>query len=467
MTASNNKKKKGEKILWIVAFILVAAALFVGWRIFSNQRQASQVFADLQTEPYRRDSLNAFIYGTGIVQPSQTAVLTWSTSGIVGEVKVSLGDRVEKDEELMSLVTDSLAIDVLQAEIDVINAQNALDELYENYEADLAQARLDLLNAEEDLEKLENDRFVMNYQRCSDLRIEELEEELEVAKSLYNSQQTTENLRLVNTAQANVDYCRADYTEREIAEAELEIELGEARVSRLQKRVDVLTYGPDPDEVTILETRLTIAKSRLESPTIKAPFSGVVTALPTQTGDVVQIGTKAVQLDNLADLHLDVQISEIDIPQVGIGQPAQLVFDAYFESTFNGEITEISPVGTSVQGVVEYTVTLRMLDADVRIRSGMTAAVTILVEEIEDVFVIPNDAIVSDNGQDVVYVRRGGDYEAVPVTLGSFSDFYSEVIEADIREGELIVLNPPAEITGAMPFGGPPGGGGFGGGFGN
>jgi HlyD family secretion protein len=229
----------------------------------------------------------------------------------------------------------------------------------------------------------------------------------------------------------------------------------------------VLTNGPDPDEVTILETRLTIAKSRLESPTIKAPFSGVVTALPTQTGDVVQIGTKAVQLDNLADLHLDVQISEIDIPQVGIGQPAQLVFDAYFESTFNGEITEISPVGTSVQGVVEYTVTLRMLDADVRIRPGMTAAVTILVEEIEDVFVIPNDAIVSDNGQDIVYVRRGGDYEAVPVTLGSFSDFYSEVIEADIQEGELIVLNPPAEITGSMPFGGPPGGGGFGGGFGD
>jgi HlyD family secretion protein len=107
-----------------------------------------------------------------------------------------------------------------------------------------------------------------------------------------------------------------------------------------------------------------------------------------------------------------------------------------------------------------------MLDADVRIRPGMTAAVTIIVDEMDDVFVIPNDAIVSTNGQDTVYVRRGSEYIAVPVILGSYSDFYSEVIEADIREGELIVLNPPAEITGALPFGGPPGGGRFGG-FGN
>jgi RND family efflux transporter MFP subunit len=226
--------------------------------------------------------------------------------------------------------------------------------------------------------------------------------------------------------------------------------------------VNLLINGPDPDEVTILETRLAIAQSRLDSPTIKAPFAGTVTDLPAQVGDVVQIGTRAVQLDDLSDLRLAVQISEIDIPFVRVGQPAQLVFDAYFENTFTGEVSEISPVGISGLGVVEYTVTLKMLDADARIRPGMTAAVTILIEEIENVFVIPNDAIVSVNGHEQVYVRRGGEYIAVPVVLGFYSDFYSEVIEADIQEGELIVLNPPPEITGAMPFGGHPGGGGFG-----
>jgi HlyD family secretion protein len=462
-----NRKKINRKALWFLLVILVLAGMLAGWRIIAARADASRALANIETEPYRREDLSAFIFGTGTVQPSQSATLTWSASGIVGDIYVSLGEMVEKDAILMTLDPDSLSMDILQAEIDLLNAQKSLDQLYENWESDLANARLDLLNAEENLEDRENRRWVMNYRRCSDERIEELEEELEEAQDLYDFRQTAENRRLVNTAQANLDYCRANFSEREIEEAEIQIDLAQARVSRLQNQVAVLTDGPDPDEVTILETRIVIAQSRLDSPTIKAPFSGVVTSLPAQPGDVVQVGVKAIQLDNLSDLRLAVQISEIDISQVMVGQPVQLVFDAYFESTFNGEVQEISLVGTTTQGVVEYTVTVRMLDADSRVRPGMTAAVTIVVDEKEDVFVIPNDAIVSLNGQDHVYVRRGGEYLSVPVILGSYSDFYSEVIEADIAEGELIVLNPPAEITGAMPFGGPPGGGGFGGGFGN
>ncbi len=467
MAETKKKKKKSKKGLWLLVVILLAVVLFIGWQFLDAQREANRVLANIETEPYRRDNLSAFIFGTGAVQPSQSAALTWSASGIVGEINVSLGETVEKDTILMSLDPDSLSMDIMQAEIDLINAQRSLDQLYESWEADLANARLDLLDAQENLEDRENRRWVMNYQRCSEERIEELEEELEDAQDMYDFRETAENRRLVNTAQANLDYCRADFSDREISEAELQIELAQARVARLQSQVDLLADGPEPDEVTILETRIAIAQSRLDSPTIKAPFAGVVTSLPAQPGDIVQVGTKAVQLDNLADLRLAVQISEIDIPQVMVGQPVQLVFDAYFESTFNGEVKEISLVGTTVQGVVEYTVTVRMLNADGRIRPGMTAAVTIVVDEKEDVFVIPNDAIVSVNGQEQVYVRRDGDFVSVPVILGSYSDFYSEVIEADISEGELIVLNPPSEITGAMPFGGPPGGGGFGGGFGN
>ena len=136
-----------------------------------------------------------------------------------------------------------------------------------------------------------------------------------------------------------------------------------------------------------------------------------------------------------------------------------------FESVYNGEVTEIAPIGTPVQGVVEYTVKIKLLDADARIKPEMTAAVNIVVDEKEDVFVIPNNAIVTIDGQEHVYVRRNGAYEAVPVTLGSYSDVYSEAVSADIAEGELIVINPPAEVSGNRPFSGPPRGG-FGG-FGN
>jgi HlyD family secretion protein len=460
-----NKDKRIPRWVWILLGIVIVAGSFIGWRIWQNRQNLSDVIANLETEPYQRQTLNANIYGTGTVEPIQTAVLTWTASGTVGDVLVSVGDEVMEDQLLLSLDPDSVSVDILQAEIDLINTQNALDDLYDNWESDLAQAKLDLLNAEENLEDLQDERKIMNYQRCTDERIEELEEELDKAEQIYNFRQNSDTLRAVNTAQANLDYCRADYTEEEIAEAELEVELGEARVARLQERVDVLEEGPDPDQVRILETQLAMAQSRLDSPMIEAPFSGVVTVLNAKHGDVVQPGMQAVQMDDLSKLYLDVQISEVDIPFVEVGQIAQLVFDAYFDTNFEGEVVEIAPVGTPIQGVVEYTVRIEMMDSDARIKPGMTAAVNIVVDQKEDVFVVPNDAIVSIDGQEHVFVRRNGGYEGVPVSLGSYSDFYSEVLEADIEEGELIVLNPPDEITGEMPFGGPPQGG-FGG-FGN
>ena len=466
MAEDTKKKKKKIGIGWwlLLAVIIIAAGL-VAWQWFNARQARSQMLAGLQMEPYQRRDLSASIFGTGSVQPVQTVMLTWSTGGIVGDVNVSVGQQVEKGSVLMTLDPDSISVDILQAEIDLINAQNNLDDLYDSWEADFAQAKLDLLNAQEDLEDLENERLIMNYQRCTDERIEELEDDLERAENLYKLRQTPENLRLVNTAQANLNYCRADYTEREVTEAELQLALGEARVGDLQQRVDLLSDGPDPDRVRILEIQLSIAQSRLDSPLIEAPIDGVVTVVPVRRGDVVQVGQQAVRIDDLSNLYLDVQISEIDIPEVSVGKAVELVFDAYFENTYNGEVVEIAPVGQSGQGVVEYNVRIRMIDADEQIKPGMTAAVNILVDQKLDIFVVPNDAIVSLDGRETVFVERNGSFKAVPVTLGSYSDFYSEVIEADIAEGEMLVLNPPREITGVMPFNGPPGGG-FGG-FGN
>jgi multidrug efflux pump subunit AcrA (membrane-fusion protein) len=116
LTETSKKRKKSKTGLWLLLLVLILAGLFAGWRILTARQEASRVFANIVTEPYRRDSLNAFIFGTGTVQPAQTAVLTWSANGIVGEVNVSLGQTVEKDTVLMSLETDSLSVEIKQAQ---------------------------------------------------------------------------------------------------------------------------------------------------------------------------------------------------------------------------------------------------------------------------------------------------------------------------------------------------------------
>jgi len=80
------------------------------------------------------------------------------------------------------------------------------------------------------------------------------------------------------------------------------------------------------------------------------------------------------------------------------------------------------------------------------VRPGMTAAVNIVVEQIEDVLLVPNRAVRVRDGERIVYVLRGGQLEVVPVVLGASSDTDSQVLESDLRVGDLIVLNPPLEL---------------------
>ncbi len=460
---SEKTKTKGKKtwlyvVFTILAVIIVTGGIVIYLRISQNA-EAQATIQGLDTVVYGTGSLSASISGTGTVRADQIATLAWNTSGTVGDVMVALGQPVKNGQGLVALDESSLPIDILQAQIDKTNAEKSLEDLYNNAGLQLAQVQLDLITAEKNLDDMATDRAIMNYQRCTDERTEELQDEYDDALSMHDRFPNAQTLQAVDTALANLNYCLAGYTEEEVAEAEARVTLAEERVADLKLKVETLKDGPDPKDVTVLETRLAIAKARLAKQVVEAPFDGIVTALYIQQGDVVSAGMKAVQLANLSELYLDVQISEVDIPLVKIGQNAELVFDAYFEDTYKGEVTEIAPIGTEIQGVVTYTVTVKMLDGVDTIKSGMTAAVNIITEEKTGVYILPNEAVTTVDGVDTVYVLREGVPVAVEVTVGVYSDTDIEILAGDIQDGELIVINPPTSLLGSMTEGGFPGGG--------
>ena len=171
----------------------------------------------------------------------------------------------------------------------------------------------------------------------------------------------------------------------------------------------------------------------------------------TNPGDQAKVGAQAIRVSDLTRLFVDVPISEVDIPQVKVGQTADLVFDAYYEQTYTGTVTAVSPVGENRTGVVNYMVTIELEDGLETIKPGMTAGVSIRVEEKQNVFTLPSEAVSTLQGKDVVYVLRDGIPEAVNITIGAYSDNKVEVLKADIQPGELVVLNPPTSILDLMP----------------
>jgi HlyD family secretion protein len=108
--------------------------------------------------------------------------------------------------------------------------------------------------------------------------------------------------------------------------------------------------------------------------------------------------------------------------------------------------------------VVNFQVTVELLDADEAVKPGMTAAITIVVNRIEDVLLVPNRAVRVEDGQRVVYIMRDGLPEMVSVQLGASSEMYSELVEGDLQEGDLIVLSVMDSL---LDFGPPHRGGAF------
>jgi len=81
--AIEKKKNRKSKLgLWVLAGVVVIAGSIIGWRIWQNRQNMSAVLANIETEPYQRQTLYANVYGTGTIEPAQSAYMTWSTSGM-------------------------------------------------------------------------------------------------------------------------------------------------------------------------------------------------------------------------------------------------------------------------------------------------------------------------------------------------------------------------------------------------
>jgi HlyD family secretion protein len=246
---------------------------------------------------------------------------------------------------------------------------------------------------------------------------------------------------------------RAYPDEKTIAKADEDLALAKARLDDAQREYDRLTAG-NTTEIAAAQARVDAALATLNLARIIAPFAGTVTEAYMLPGDQVSAGATAFRLDDLSSLLVDVKVSEVDINSVTIGQPVTLTFDAILGKEYHGEVIEVTQAGAVDQGVVNFTVTVQLTDADSLVKPGMTAGVNIVVEELQDVLLVPNRAVRLADGERVVYVLEAGEPVKKEIRLGSSSDTMSIVASGDIAVGDPIILNPPVEF-------GPGGPGGF------
>ncbi|MFN8414197.1 MAG: efflux RND transporter periplasmic adaptor subunit [Anaerolineales bacterium] len=408
---------------WIIAGVVLLVVILA--IVFLNSRGSTEAVA-FQTVPVERGNLVASVGATGSVRARQSATLIWQTSGIIDAVNVEVGSLVSQDDILASLGKSSLNQNIILAEADLVSAQKALEDLLSSDTARLeAQKTVD--SAEKAYEKAYNWRMKLN----GKIEITDYYFEFGVLKAKQYKGYASEDT---------------------IAQADKDLALAESRLDDARRAYERLVAGPDSADVAAAKARVAAAQSTLNMAYLIAPFSGTITQASPAVGDQVTTGTVGYRIDDLSHLLVDVQVSEVDINSVSVDQTATLTFDAILGKEYHGKVVQVGQAGDTVQGVVSFTVTIELTNADELVKPGMTAAVNVVVEEVKDVLLIPNRAVRLVDGNRVVYVLVDNQPVQVKVQLGSSSDTESAVVSGDIKEGDLIILNPPSFNGG--PFGG-------------
>ncbi|WP_234124519.1 efflux RND transporter periplasmic adaptor subunit [Clostridium hydrogenum] len=138
--------------------------------------------------------------------------------------------------------------------------------------------------------------------------------------------------------------------------------------------------------------------------TLTAPIGGVVVAKNDNNGDSVQPGKALLTIADLSSMKVDVQVDELDISKVKVGQAADIKFDAISDKSYTGTVSSISQMGTTTNNVTTYDVIVDVNNPD-GVKLGMTANVDIKVTSKADALTIPIEALIERNNKKYVMLK--------------------------------------------------------------
>ena len=212
--------------------------------------------------------------------------------------------------------------------------------------------------------------------------------------------------------------------------------------------------------ITAAQTGVDVAQRAVDETKLIAPVSGIIGQVPYVVGEVAASAATTGGITVIPDGPLEVvaDFAESDAAGIQTGAPATVTFDALAGTEAQGVVVSVDPVATtSSTGLVTYRVRVQVTDAPQAVREGMTASVSVLIDEVSGVLIVPPGAITGSGDRATVLVR-GADGVAVstPVALGLQGDTGTE-ITSGVSEGDVLVI-PSAEDL-SFPQGGVPGSG--------
>ncbi len=354
-----------------------------------------------------RGTLDQSVTLRGTVRSAREAILVFKVRGSIADIAVAAGDQVKQG--------------TLIAQLD--DVQYAQEVAAARYEADkativLQQAQARLAAYETRIETLKN--LLPHYIELRDQRWQ-----------IY---------RLKAPTAADHARALAEYNAYLDADADVRRYTTELNTLNTDRQIIALDIELYQKQVQYLQQRVTYLQERYASTKLVAPFDGLVVSIDRRVGEWIESYEPIGTLADPKQLIVEVNVPEMEITAVSIGQPVRVVLDGFPDKNFAARVKEIAAQASIYQGKNVYRTLVTFDDlSQVPATLRMGADVAFVRASKENVLLVPTKAIQKEGLMQYVTVLREGNWERIPVQVGAHSSTHTEIVSG-LSEGEQILV---------------------------
>lgn len=218
-----------------------------------------------------------------------------------------------------------------------------------------------------------------------------------------------------------------------------------------------LAYMKSKQSVATAMESVQRAQTNLGYATITSPIDGVVLSKSVEEGQTVAASFNTPELftiaQDLTNMQVVANVDEADIAEIKVGERVSFTVDAYPDETFTGSVSQVRQSATTTNNVVTYEVVIAAPNADLKLKPGLTASVTIFTMEKSDVLAVsakalrftPTETMLEDGGQIIdcnakakLWVKEGNNFKAIAVTTGVTNGVQTEILSG-VKKGQKVL----------------------------
>ncbi|MEH1904105.1 MAG: efflux RND transporter periplasmic adaptor subunit [Nostoc sp.] len=457
---------------WLMGLI-AGGVLVVGITAYTLVNQGRKEDITQLTVPVAAQNVTLRITASGKVVPVQSVNISPKNPGVLSQLYVEQGDRIQQGQILARMDSASIEAQRSQYRANLAQSQAQLAEAVAGSRPqEIAQARARLAQSQAQLaaaragnrpqevaqsqSQVDAAQAKVNYNTQQVKRYQYLYEQGAEKKQLFDQAISDDK-----SARANLEEAKKRLSLVQSGTRTEEIDQRQAAVNEARAALVLLEDGTRSEEivqrqaaVAAAEAQLKGVQVQLEDTIIRAPLSGIVTQKYAEPGAFVTPTTSASSSASATSssivavargLEILAQVPEADLSRMKQGQQVEIVADAYPDQVFKGHVRLIAPEAVVEQGVTSFQVRVALDTGIDKLRSGLNVDLTFLGDRVNNALVLPTVSIVTEKGKTGVLVPDANNKPRFrEVTVGAQIQEQTQILEG-VKQGDRIFVNPPKD----------------------